>query len=748
MPRSNRAKRSGRPTSRDPKWTAAGRAGSCLCVRAAGLARLALALAAFVAVPPFAVAQDNVADPATWNPWNKESPEPYGYDVETAPDLPLGVVDPDDPPGVLPADPYREQRLSDARRAVLDLTTSLDRSAYAWFGRLTVTVAVEQAGLPVSGCDSVVVVSAANPRVRAYLADDGTAPDLAAGDGTYTGHFDLGAGEGEARPTGTYTVTATAYRNGDLGADDSPTFSLYSVRRWTGITTGGGVDTGDLYTNFSVTPLGDGFRHSIEGLGLVRSTSVTNAQIRVPILPAENAISNLVVTGAGVSNVQLRDNVIEFDCNLSSGTVARVDITFDAPSDLAATRIDRYQTGDIGLRNFRNGYLVWNRFIHTAIFGSGFSTPHGPGCIADLQVTDLESGEAHTVDCMERVAVHLDDVANNDGSGSYPGNIKWTGDALGWLEHGDLASLRFRFVSGGLYGLADQVEVTRQVTFFANARWFRHDYHVRNIDSVPHDFDFVWGREQWLYGTGPGSDRQMHDRGLLPNDPGAYGGEMRFHASEVDGPWFAAYDISSNYSIAVLLAQTTSEAMPTYVHFSCNPPLGATSVEYPIVPSGSCGNMENLFFEKALGTLAPGEATEYAFYQWGGYGETRQDLTDLLWSDANALAEPTAALEDPFEDAGRTSLRLETYPNPFDAGVSVRFEVPERAHATLGLYDVQGRRLATLLDAVLPAGSHVVDWTADRGRGIGANGVYFFRLGVGDREIARKVIARGGADRR
>ncbi len=689
------------------------------------------------------------AAPQTWNPWGKESPEPYGYDVVTAPDLPLGFVDPADPPARLP-----DQASPDPRFAVLGVSTAIDRTTYSWFGRITVTAEVQREGMPSPDCDSVVAVSAANPRVRAYLADDGVAPDAAAGDSRYSGYFDVGAWEGEARPTGTYTVMATAHRGTESGSGSSSSFSLYSVRRWSGISTTDLPDPSDSYAAFYVTPNdpGLGYHHVIRDLGLVRSTAVTDAQIRIPVLPRENTISGLTVTGTGVSNVTVRDNVIEFVCNLTSATVGRITIEFDAPSDLAATRIDRYQTGDIALRDFRNGYLVWNRYIHTAILGSGYISPHGPGCIVDLHVTDLESGNSHTVDCMERVAVHLDNAAFNDGSGTYPSNIKWGGDALSWLVAVDLGSLEFRFLSGGNYGLGNKVAVDRKVEFYAESRFFRHRYLVRNIDTASHDFDFVWGREQWLYGSAPGSDRQVGDRGLLPNDAASYGGEHRFGPAQIDGNWFAAFDLSSFYSIGVILPRQTVEAMPTYAYFLCDPPLGNFTGEYPINPAGTCTDMPNLFFEKQLGFLAPGDSTVYEFYMWGGYGNDRQELTDILWRDADAIAgDPTSVetlspgngLPLPSNLAPERMLRA-VRPSPFTASTEITFVLPSATRASLAVYDAHGRRVTSILDRELPPGRHAARWLGTDSRGnLVPGGVYFIRLsGTGRSEVSKVVVRR------
>jgi len=62
----------------------------------------------------------------------------------------------------------------------------------------------------------------------------------------------------------------------------------------------------------------------------------------------------------------------------------------------------------------------------------------------------------------------------------------------------------------------------------------------------------------------------------------------------------------------------------------------------------------------------------------------------------------------------------------------------------LALFDVQGRRVARLIDRVDPAGRFTVDWDGRlEGGGVARAGVYFARLKTvaGDR-VARLVVAR------
>jgi hypothetical protein len=62
--------------------------------------------------------------------------------------------------------------------------------------------------------------------------------------------------------------------------------------------------------------------------------------------------------------------------------------------------------------------------------------------------------------------------------------------------------------------------------------------------------------------------------------------------------------------------------------------------------------------------------------------------------------------------------------------------MPEPGNVTIGVYDVAGRRVATLENAHRPAGTHVVTWDAS---GL-CQGMYFYRLRAGPKTVARPVL--------
>jgi hypothetical protein len=86
-------------------------------------------------------------------------------------------------------------------------------------------------------------------------------------------------------------------------------------------------------------------------------------------------------------------------------------------------------------------------------------------------------------------------------------------------------------------------------------------------------------------------------------------------------------------------------------------------------------------------------------------------------------------------------LSLENSPNPFNPATAIRFELARAADVVLAVYDASGARVATLVDARLPAGRHRARWNGADGRGARvASGVYFCRLEAAGEERTRKLV--------
>ena len=76
------------------------------------------------------------------------------------------------------------------------------------------------------------------------------------------------------------------------------------------------------------------------------------------------------------------------------------------------------------------------------------------------------------------------------------------------------------------------------------------------------------------------------------------------------------------------------------------------------------------------------------------------------------------------------------FPNPFNPTTSFKFGLPEKSVVNFSIYNIMGRRVATLVDDFRDAGIHRVDWNAAGN----ASGIYFARLTAGGSSFTIKCL--------
>ena len=130
--------------------------------------------------------------------------------------------------------------------------------------------------------------------------------------------------------------------------------------------------------------------------------------------------------------------------------------------------------------------------------------------------------------------------------------------------------------------------------------------------------------------------------------------------------------------------------------------------------------------------------------------ELDDDLLPVYPADDTVSAQQVTLGETPLliEPAGITAVKngptkalesyflQQNYPNPFNPATTIAFSLPWRLPATLKVFDVRGREVATLVDGIVAAGQHSVVFQGTDLPG----GIYLYRFNAGAFTQTRKAL--------
>jgi hypothetical protein len=95
------------------------------------------------------------------------------------------------------------------------------------------------------------------------------------------------------------------------------------------------------------------------------------------------------------------------------------------------------------------------------------------------------------------------------------------------------------------------------------------------------------------------------------------------------------------------------------------------------------------------------------------------------------------------EEQVKAGFDVKLSPNPTSGNVRIGLAIPRDSRVRVAVFDLQGRRVTTLLDRRLPAGARDLIWSGGTRAGARGDGIYFIRVEMEGSAIVRRVAIVG-----
>ncbi len=237
------------------------------------------------------------------------------------------------------------------------------------------------------------------------------------------------------------------------------------------------------------------------------------------------------------------------------------------------------------------------------------------------------------------------------------------------------------------------------------------------------------GNESWLYdialdGSGDyhtGTDTSAVPRAVceIPGNGGyVLAGEKLWMTDESPG----SPDLDQNSQLLITLFDGNGDfkSMRIYEEEYGNPiEMAFSARDIKVKRNGNyliCGNLEALILSGYVAIPCRGIVTEI-------------EAVTVSIDDEHSLELPE-----------QVSL-MQNYPNPFNATTQIQFSLNTPDDVTLSVYDLLGRKITTLYDGALNAGTHSIIWNGTNESGdVVSSGVYFYRLETSKSTQSQQMI--------
>ena len=112
-----------------------------------------------------------------------------------------------------------------------------------------------------------------------------------------------------------------------------------------------------------------------------------------------------------------------------------------------------------------------------------------------------------------------------------------------------------------------------------------------------------------------------------------------------------------------------------------------------------------------------------------------EENCDTTWLRLTITENTLAPYPDDLEIPHKYAL-IPCYPNPFNASTTMSYQLPEACDVSIKIFDIQGRRIETLIDGQVAAGFHRLVWN---GSAL-STGLYICRMEAADYHRSIKLV--------
>ncbi len=105
----------------------------------------------------------------------------------------------------------------------------------------------------------------------------------------------------------------------------------------------------------------------------------------------------------------------------------------------------------------------------------------------------------------------------------------------------------------------------------------------------------------------------------------------------------------------------------------------------------------------------------------------------------NIELQNSSGIDNPF--VLQKNISVTNYPNPFKSETTINYSIPVSSNVIIEIYDIQGKKIKTLVNEYHALGNHSVVWNGTNENEIPTGtGIYFYRLKTDNNIVLKKII--------